>query len=70
MIPEYPRPVQRQASQKQEQLRQQISAQLLSAAEDGRLEAALARQVWAWPGKGGERRGKGTENWGFQGIFS
>lgn len=33
------------ASQKHLQLREQISAQLMSAAEDGRLEAALARQV-------------------------
>eukprot|EP00435_Cladocopium_sp_Y103_P027886 s3024_g6.t3 len=33
------------ASQKQEQLREQIAAQLLSAVEDGSLEAVLARQV-------------------------
>lgn len=33
------------ASQKHLQLREQIYAQLMSAAEDGRLEAALARQV-------------------------
>lgn len=34
-----------QASQKHLQLREEISAQLMSAVEDGRLEAALARQV-------------------------